>query len=81
MGENICRGSTRFYIRSTSFQYLINDIFLFPQKFDQANYADKITIYGSDKRVSTIMDSLSHEYTILSKWFYNNFMVLNPDKC
>ena len=34
-----------------------------------------------DKRVSTIIDSLSHESTNLSKWFYNNFMVLNPDKC
>ena len=27
------------------------------------------------------MNSLSHNFTILSKWFYNNFMVLNPDKC
>ena len=27
------------------------------------------------------MNSLSHDFTILSKWFYNNFMVLNPDKC
>ena len=27
------------------------------------------------------MTSLSHDFTILSKWFYNNFMVLNPDKC
>ena len=27
------------------------------------------------------MNSLSHDFTILSKWFYNNFMDLNPDKC
>ena len=27
------------------------------------------------------MNSLSHDFTILSNWFYNNFMVLNPDKC
>ena len=26
------------------------------------------------------MNSLNHDFTILSKWFYNNFMVLNPDK-
>ena len=26
------------------------------------------------------MNSLSHVSTILSKWFYNNFMVFNPDK-
>ena len=38
-------------------------------------------MYTSDKRASAIIDSLSHEFTVLSKWFYNNFMVLNPDKC
>ena len=33
------------------------------------------------KCVSTIIVSLSQEFTILYKWFYNHFMVLNPDKC
>ena len=59
----------------------MNDIFLFLQKCGLANYADDSTMYASDKRVSTIVDSLSHEFTILPKWFYNNFMVLNPEKC
>ena len=27
------------------------------------------------------MNSLSHDFTILSKWFYNNFVFLNPDQC
>ena len=27
------------------------------------------------------MSSQGHDFTILSKWFYNNFMVLNPDQC
>ena len=27
------------------------------------------------------MNSVSHDFTILSKWFYNSFMALNPDKC
>ena len=62
------------------FNIFINDI-LFLQKCDLANYADDSTMYTSDKRVSTIIGSLSHEFTILSKWFYNNFMVLNHDKC
>ena len=60
---------------SLLFNIFINDIFLFLQKCDLTNYADK-----SDKRVSTIINSLRHEFTILSKWFYNNFMVLNPEK-
>ena len=62
------------------FTISINDIFLFLQKCDLANYAHYITIYTSDKRVSTTIDFLSHEFTILSKWFQSNFLVLNPDK-
>ena len=37
-------------------------------------------MYTSDKRVSTIIGFLRHGSTILSKWFYNNFMVCNPEK-
>ena len=58
----------------------INDTFLFLQKCDLANYADDSTVYATDKRV-TIIDSTSHDFTILSKRFYNNVMVLIPDKC
>ena len=35
----------------------------------------------SGKRVSAILDSLSHKFIILSKWFSNNFMIPNPSKC
>ena len=35
------------------FNIFINDICLFLQKCDPANYADDSTIYTSDKRVST----------------------------
>ena len=63
------------------FNIFINDIFLFCQKCNLANYADDSTMYTSDKRVSTIIDSLSYEFTILSKLFYNSFVVLKPDKC
>ena len=37
-------------------------------------------MYTSDKRVSTIIGSLRHEFTVLSKWFYNKFIVRNPEK-
>ena len=62
------------------FNIFLNDIFLSLQKCDLANYADDSTLYTSDKSISN-MNSLSHDFTILSKWFHNNFMVLNPDKC
>ena len=63
------------------FNIFLNDIFLSLQKCDLANYADDSTLYTSGKSVSNIMNSVSHDFTILSKWFYNNFTVLNPDKC
>ena len=63
------------------FNIFLNDIFLSFQKCDLANYADDSTLYTSDKSISNITNSLSHDFTILSKWFYNNFMVVNPDKC
>ena len=63
------------------FNIFLNDIFLSLPKCDFVNYADDITFYTSDKSISNIMNSLSHNFTILSKWFYNNFMVPNPDKC
>ena len=50
-------------------------IFLSLQKCDLASYVDDSTLYTSDKSISN-MNSLSHDFTILSKWLYNNFMVL-----
>ena len=47
------------------FNIFINDIFLFLQKCDLANYVDDSFMYTSDKRVSTIIGSLSYEFTIL----------------
>ena len=61
------------------FNIFLNDIFLSLQKCDLANYDS--TLYTSDKSISNITNSVSHNFTILSKCFYNNFIVLNPDKC
>ena len=58
------------------FNIFITDIFLFLQNCELASYAD-----GSIKNISNIIISLSHEFTVLYKWLYNNFMVLNSDKC
>ena len=55
--------------------------FLSLQKCDLANYADGSILHTSDNSISNIMNSLSNDFIILSKLFYNNFMVLNPDKC
>ena len=63
------------------FNIFLNDIFLSLQKCDLANCGNNTTLYTYNKSISSIMNSLSHGFTILSNWFYNNFMVLNPDNC
>ena len=67
-------------LSSLLFNIFINAIFLLLQKCFLANYADDSTMYTSDKRFSTTIGSLRHEFAILSKWFCNNFMVRNPEE-
>ena len=81
MGESTYWCPTRIYLGPLLCNIFLNDIFLSLQKCDLVNYADESTLFTSDKSISNIMNSVSHDFTILSKWFYNNFMVLNPDKC
>ena len=47
------------------FNIFVNDIFLSLKKCDLANYVDDSTLYTSDKSISNIMNSLSHDFTIL----------------
>ena len=39
------------------------------------------TLYSANKNISQIISDLSNDFEPLTKWFYNNYMVLNPDKC
>ena len=59
----------------------LNDIFLSLQKCDLANQVDDSTLYTSDRSISNIMNSISHDFTIFSKCLYSTFMVLSPDNC
>ena len=79
--KRTCWYSSRFTLRSLLIDIVLNDIFLFLQWCDLANYAYDSTIYTSNKSISNIIVSLSHEFTVISIWLYNNFMVLNPNEC
>ena len=82
MAKSIQWCPARIYFRPLAFQHLHKwHFFLSLQKGELANYADGSTLYTSEKSVSNILNSLSHDFTVLSQWVYNNFMVLNPDKC
>ena len=38
-------------------------------------------MYSSDKRSNIAISRLRYDFSIVSEWFYENYMVLNTDKC
>ena len=38
-------------------------------------------MYSSDKNANIVVSRLRHDLAIISEWFYENYMVLNADKC
>ena len=63
------------------FSIFLNDIFLFISKCQLCNYADDNTLYKSGKNMQKIKNDLEMDFMILQKWFHENHLVLNPDKC
>ena len=59
----------------------INDIFLYIENSDLCNYADDSTLFVTGESLSIIIENLKSNLLRISKWFHENFMVLNPDKC
>ena len=62
------------------FNIFINDIFYFVKDVTIANYADDNTTYSTDKHIN-LLEKLENETSILLKWFNNNEMKSNEDKC
>ena len=60
------------------FNIFLNDIFFFLKDTNLGNYADDSTLYVYYKNLETLICNLRKEFSILSKWFYNNYIVLNP---
>ena len=63
------------------FQIFLNDIFLFISKCQLCNYVGDNTLYKSGKNMQKIKNDLEMDFMVLQKWFHENHMVLNPDKC
>ena len=63
------------------FNIYINDIFLFPDNGCLSNYADDTTLYSIGENHNTTRNILNKNFLSLQKWFYDNYMVLNPGKC
>ena len=62
------------------FNIFINDLFLFLEDVDLANFADDNTIYTANKNIEVLIKLLERESKSAIDWFKMNDMIVNPDK-
>ena len=63
------------------FNIFINDLILTIYKSTLCNYADDNTLYTSDNNANAVISKLKQDFSKIFEWFYENFMIFNPDKC
>ena len=75
MWEEIISGvPQRSILGPLIFNIFLSDLFLFVENSDVSNYADD-SMYGSD--LDKVKQILRQNFEIVTKWFYDNYMVLN----
>ena len=62
------------------FNLFINDLVFFIQYCTLSNYADDNNLFYMGKNKDEVKAFLSSNFKIINNWFYENFMVLNPEK-
>ena len=65
---------------SLLFNLFINDLVFFTQYCTLSNYADDNNLFSISKNKDQVKTFLSSDFKIINNWFYENFMVLNPEK-
>ena len=63
------------------YNIFLNDLFLFVENSDLSNYADNNTLYSSGNDLEKVKQTLRQDFEIITKWFYENYMVFNSGKC
>ena len=63
------------------FNIYLNDLFFFLKDVGICNFADDITTYISDERLENVLRPLQKNSMLAKRWFENNYMKLNIDKC
>ena len=81
MGGNTFWGTSGIYTWSDFIYHFFSDLLLSVQNVDFASYADDNTIYDADENIDEIMFSLQESSKKLFKWFADNQMKTNEDKC
>ena len=62
------------------FNLFINDRIIFIQYSTLSNYDDDNNLFSMGKNKDEIKNILSSDFRVVNDWFYENFMVLNPEK-
>ena len=63
------------------FNIYLNELFFFLKDVGICNFADDTTTYISDKSLENVLKSLEKNSMLAIRWFENNYMKLNTDKC
>ena len=62
------------------FNIYINDLFLFSQNFNMANYADDCSPYEFSGSIDEVILKLHNDSLCLLLWYESNYLKPNPDK-
>ena len=62
------------------FNLFINDLIFFITTF-LSNYTDDNSLYNTGKDLELVKSVLVKDFRAVKEWFYENFMILNPNKC
>ena len=63
------------------FNIFLNDLFLFVENSYLSNYADDSNLYSCGNNFEEAKQTLRGDFQIVTKWFYEKYMVLNSGKC
>ena len=63
------------------FNIFINYLFLFVSNSYLSNYTDDNTLYAFGYNLEDIKNRLRFDFDLISKWFEENYVFLNADKC
>ena len=61
------------------FNLFINDLIFFMQYCTLSNYADDNNLFSMGENKDEIKNILSSGFRVVNDWFYENFMILNPE--
>ena len=63
------------------FNIVINDVVLYLSETFLRNYSDDNVLYSIGKELDIFKEKLRKDFKVVTDWFFENYMSLNPTKC